>query len=131
MIHLKDHKAVRLVTGKPQGNEKPERVLADIDQPIFSPDGATVYFLTAASASSAAIHAVPAAGGPQRYVTDGNALSVVNKGKYVGSLLVAQHRVMSGHGSWDPQVLMSPAGKTIKVVGEDANALRSVEAERN
>jgi WD40 repeat protein len=131
VIHLKNHKAVRLVTGKPEGKEKPERVLADIDQPIFSPDGATLYFLTAASASTAAIHAVPTAGGPQRFVADGNALSVVSKGKYAGSLLVEQHRLMGDNGSWDPEVLVSPAGKTIKVVGEDPNALRSVEAEQN
>jgi hypothetical protein len=131
LIHLKDHKAVRLVTGKPAGKGKPANVLADIDHPIFSPDGATVYFLTAASSDSAAIHAVPAVGGPQRYVTDGNALSVVSRGKYAGSLMVEQHRVMTGHGSWDPEVLVSPAGKMIKVVGEDPNALRSVEREQN
>jgi hypothetical protein len=131
VIHLKDHKAVRLVTGKPTGKEKPEHVLADIDHPIFSPDGATVYFLTAASGATAAVHAVPTSGGPQRFVADGNALSVVSRGKYAGSLLVEQHREMSGHGAWDPQVLVSSNGKTIKVVGEDPNALRSVEAEKN
>jgi Tol biopolymer transport system component len=131
VIHLKDRKAVRLVTGKPEGKEKSDRVLADIDHPIFSPDGSTVYFLTAASNATSAVHAVPTSGGPQRFVADANALSVVSRGKYAGSLLVEQHREMSGHGTWDPQVLISSTGKTIKVVGEDPNALRSVEAERN
>jgi len=131
VIHLKDHKAVRLVTGKSKGKEKPERVLADIDHPIFSPDGSTVYFLTAATDSTAAIHAVPTSGGPQRFVADGNALSVVSRGKYLGALLIEQHREMSGHSSWDPSVLVSSTGKTIKVVGEDPYALRSVEAEKN
>jgi Tol biopolymer transport system component len=131
VIHLKDHKAVRLVTGKREGKEKPEQVLADIDHPIFSPDGATIYFLTAASDSTAAVHAVSTSGGAQRFVADANSLSVVSRGKYLGSLLVEQHRPMTNNEAWDPEVLISPGGKTIKVVGEDPNALRSVESEKN
>lgn len=122
-------KATRLVTGEPEGNEDPEQVLAGIDHPVFSPEGSTVYFMTTAWKTSSAIHAVPSAGGPQRYVTSGNSLSVVRRGKYAGALMVAQHRYMDGHGSWNPQVLVSPAGKKIKVVGEGPRALQNVEAE--
>jgi hypothetical protein len=37
---------------------------------------------------------------------------------------------MDGRGSWNPTVLVSAAGKKIKVVGEGARALQSVEVER-
>lgn len=130
VIRVDGLKATKLVTGKPEGNEDPQQVLAGIDHPAFSPEGSTVYFMTAAWVTSSAIHAVPSAGGPQRYVTSGNSLSVVRRGKYAGALMVVQHRYMDGHGSWNPQVLVSPAGKKIKVVGEGPRALQSVESER-
>lgn len=129
VIRLKGHKALRLVTGRPEGKEQPEQVLANIDHPAFSPDGNTVYFMTAAWTTSSAIHAVSTAGGAQRFVTSGNSLAVVSRGKYRGALLVEQHRYMDGHGSWNPAVLISPSGKKIKVVGENPHALQSVEAE--
>lgn len=129
VIGVDGRNATKLVMGKPEGNEDPKHVLAGISHPVFSPDGATVYFMTAAWATSSAIHAVPSTGGAQRYVTSGNSISVVRHGKYRGALMVAQHRYMVGHGSWDPQVLVSPAGKKIKVVGEGTGALQSVEAE--
>ncbi|GAB2875351.1 hypothetical protein GCM10027093_08450 [Paraburkholderia jirisanensis] len=130
VLDIASHKATRLVTGKRQGDEDSKLVLAGIDRPVFSPDGATVYFMTAAWTTSGAIHAVPSVGGRQRFVTDGNSLDVVTRGKYTGALLVRKHRYMDGHGSWDPEVLVSPAGKEIKVVGEGRNALTSVESER-
>ena len=130
VIRLKDHKARRLVTGAPEGKEQPEQVLAAIDHPAFSPDDDTVYFMTAAWATSSAIHAVSAAGGAQRFVTSGNSLEVVSVGRYKGALLVEQHRYMDGHGSWNPAVLVSSSGKKIKVVGEGRHALQSVEAEQ-
>lgn len=129
VIGVDGQKAKKLVTGKPEGNEDPEHVLAGISEPVFSPDGTTVYFMTAAWATSSAIHGVPSTGGPQRYVTSGNSLTVVRRGKFAGALMVAQHRYMDGHGSWDPQVLVSPAGKKIKVIGEGPSALQSVESE--
>ena len=130
VIRLNDHRATRVVIGKPEGNEKPEQVLADADSPRFSPDSSIVYFLTAASTASAAVHSVRAIGGGQRFVTLGNAFAVVQQGKYKGALLVEQHRDMNDQMPWDPEVLVSSTGTKIKVVGEDANALQKIEAER-
>jgi Tol biopolymer transport system component len=130
VIGVDGQKAKKLVTGRPQGNEGPEQVLAGIDNPVFSPDGSTVYFMTAAWTTSSAIHSVRSTGGAQRYLTSGNSLAVIRRGKHAGALMVTQHRYMDGHGSWNPQVLVSPSGKKIKVVGEGPSALQSVEAEQ-
>jgi Tol biopolymer transport system component len=88
VINVDSHKSTRLVAGKPEATERPEQTLADIDQPVFSPDGTTIYFMTAAWVTSAAIHAVPAAGGKQRFITNGNSLAIIRRGKYKGALLV-------------------------------------------
>lgn len=130
VIHLQTHEAVRLVKGKAEGDGKPEDDLADIHRPRFSPDSKTIYFMTAGWATSGAIHAVPATGGAQRFLTHGNSVDVVSQGKYKGALLVTQHRYMDPVGSWNPAVLVTPSGKQIKVVGERRDALQSVEAER-
>jgi Tol biopolymer transport system component len=130
VINVDNHKATRLVAGKPGGEEIPEQTLADIDQPTFSPDSKTIYFMTAAWATSAAIHAVPATGGKQRFITNGNSLTIIQRGEYKGALLVEQHRYKDRDGSWDPQVLISPAGKTIKILGEIKNALQIVESKQ-
>jgi Tol biopolymer transport system component len=129
VIQVMDHKVLRLVRGRPEGNEQPEQVLADICHPVFSPDGDTLYFMTAAWATSSAIHAVSVAGGTQRFVAGGNSLAVVSHGKYKNALLANQHRYMDGGGSWNPAVLVSPSGTIIKVVGEGQDALQNVEAE--
>jgi hypothetical protein len=81
-----------------------------------------------------AIHAVPVQGGPGRFVTSGNGIAVIQRGKYAGDPVTTQHRYMSGTGSWNPYVLVSPAGKQIKMLGEfgddtggEMAALQSVE----
>jgi dipeptidyl aminopeptidase/acylaminoacyl peptidase len=136
VLRIADRKATRLVVAKHA--QKPEEELSGIRAMKFSPDGSTLYFSTAAWVTSGAIHAVPVKGGRQRFVVNGNGIAVVKRGKYVGYIVTSQHRYMDGHGSWNPYVLVSPAGKQIKVLGEfgdddaraEAAALRSVEAER-
>ncbi|BBU30664.1 hypothetical protein BTHE68_43980 [Burkholderia sp. THE68] len=97
---------------------QPENELSGINSLTFSPDGSTLYFNTAAWATSKAIHAVSVQGGRERFVTNGNGFAVVQHGKHAGYLVTSQHRYMEGHGSWNPYVLVSPEGKEIKVLGE-------------
>jgi hypothetical protein len=116
VIRISDHALRKIVTAAHAA--QPENELSGIKSLTFSPDGSTLYFHTAAWATSNAIHAVPVQGGHERFVTSGNDFAVVQHGKYAGYLLTSQHRYMEGHGSWNPYVLVSPEGKVIKVLGE-------------
>ncbi|SAK64103.1 protein TolA [Caballeronia hypogeia] len=133
VIRISDHALRKIVTAT--HSAQPENEISGINSLKFSPDGSTLYFNTAAWATSEAIHAVPVQGGRERFVTSGNGFAVVQRGKYAGYLVTSQHRYMEGHGSWNPYVLVSPEGKEIKVLGEfgddktraEIAALRSAE----
>lgn len=133
VIRISDHTLRKIVTAA--HSAQPENELSGINSLKFSPDGSTLYFSTAAWATSGAIHAVPVQGGRERFVTSGDGFVVVPRGKYAGYLVTSQHRYMEGHGSWNPYVLVSPEGKEIKVLGEFSDdethpgmaALQSVE----
>jgi hypothetical protein len=135
VMRLSNHEVTKIVSAA--HSEKPEGELSGINSLAFSPDGSALYFNTAAWVTSEAIHAVPVEGGRERFVTNGNGIAVVRRGRYAGCLVTSQHRYMDGHGSWNPYVLVSPAGKQIKVLGEfgddahaESAALRSVEEQR-
>jgi TonB family protein len=137
VMRLADRVETRLVTAAYAST--PEGELSGIKSLAFSPDGSTLYFNTAAWVTSGAIHAVSVQSGRERFVTSGNTLTVVSHGKYLGCLLVTQHRYLDGNGSWDPYVLVSPEGKTIKILGEfdgdyasaEEAALQSAEMQGN
>ncbi|HET7234266.1 MAG TPA: hypothetical protein VFJ16_29910 [Longimicrobium sp.] len=101
----------------------PERILAGLQSPQFSPDGRTLYFLSAAWATSAAVHAVDVATGAERFVAPGNSLEVVPRGRYAGSLLVWQHRYFLVAGTYDWVWLITPDGKDVGPVGETEEAV--------
>ncbi|BCQ26525.1 TonB family protein [Caballeronia sp. NK8] len=116
VIRISDHVSRKIVTAA--HSAQPENELSGINSLTFSPDGSTLYFNTAAWATSKAIHAVSVQGGRERFVTNGNGFAVVQHGEYAGYLVTSQHRYMEAHGSWNPYVLVSPEGKEIKVLGE-------------
>ncbi|WP_148662179.1 TolB family protein [Paraburkholderia phytofirmans] len=105
-----------------EGND-PKRTLAALDTPMFSPDGRTVYFTSAAWATSGAIHAIAAAGGKERFVTDGNTLMVVPSGQYAGSLIVNKHKYWLAGGSYNWFWLVTPNGEEKGTVGPDENSI--------
>jgi dipeptidyl aminopeptidase/acylaminoacyl peptidase len=102
---------------------RPERVLARLRVPQFSPDGRTVFFLSAAWVVSDAVHAVDTRTGEERYVAPGNSLEVVPRGEYAGHLLVEQHRYFLGGGSYDWVWLLTAGGREVGPVGEDDESL--------
>ena len=106
--------------------EKPEDTLADFASPTFSPDGNTIYFTSAAWATSAAVHAYDTATQTVRFVLAGNNPQVVPEGEYKGDLLVEQHRYFLGGGSFDWYWLFDPTGKQIGPVGETTDNFREM-----
>lgn len=115
-----------LVRGR--SSETPGEVLALLQSPVFSPDGSRVYFLSAAWATSGAVHAVDVSTGAERFIAPGNSLEVIPSGDYAGFLLVSQHRYFLAGGSYDWYWLVSPEGREIDPVGEDEAALEEFRA---
>lgn len=105
-----------LLSGRP--DTVPERSLAMLSSPAFSPDGRTVYFMAAGWATSGAVHALDVATGRTRFVAPGNALRVVPAGEYAGHLAVQQHRYFLGGGAYDWYWLLTPEGKEVGAIGE-------------
>lgn len=112
----------------PRDDPKPERLLAGLQNPRFSPDGSVVYVESAAWATSGAIHAVEARSGRERFVVAGHSLTVVPSGPYRGCLVVMQHRYFLGGGSFDWYWLFRPEGKEVGPIGEDAGRFLEQEA---
>jgi len=106
--------------------EKPEDVLADFTSPTFSPDGRTIFFSSAAYATSGAVHAYDTVSGAVRFVMGGNDPQVVPAGEYKGDLLVEQHRYFLGGGSYDWYWLFDPDGTEIGPVGESTDNFREM-----
>jgi dipeptidyl aminopeptidase/acylaminoacyl peptidase len=106
---------------------KMEAVLAEFDHPQFSPDGRRIYFLSAAWATSGAIHVVDVGSGAERFVCAGNTLEMIPRGRYAGHLIVAQHRYFLSPGTYDWFWLLTPEGRE---VGPIADARRPDADER-
>ncbi len=97
----------------------PKRVLAGLQSPQFSPDGREIFFLSAAWATSGAIHRVDTSGTNEGFVCAGNSLAVIRGGKYRGNLVASQHRYFLGGGSYDWFWLLRSNGTDVGPIGED------------
>ena len=112
----------RLLPERP--SDEPRENLTGFDNPQFSPDGRTIYVLTAAWVTSGAVHAVEPGTGRVRYVCPGNSLEVVPRGEYAGHLVVSQHRYFVSDGSYDWYWLLTPDGREVGPLGESPNSFR-------
>jgi hypothetical protein len=117
-------KARRLV--KSVASNEPKRSLGALQSPQFSPDGKTVFFLSAAWATSGAVHKVDVATGKEQFVASGNSLEVVPRGQYRGRLIVQQHKYFLGGGTYDWFWLLEPDGRDIDPLGEDVSNFREI-----
>lgn len=100
---------------------KAEDVIAHIDDSSlqFSPDGGKLYFISSAWVTSGAVHCANVDGSGERFVTDGNSLEIVPKGKYKGHLIVRKHKYFLAGGSYDWLWLVSPKGEDVGPLGEE------------
>lgn len=103
----------RLARGR--GGVAPQRMLARMANPAFSPDGRTVYVESAGWVTSGGLHAVEMATGVERFVCPSNGFEVLSRGRYRGHLLVGQHRYRAS-GAYDGTWIISPAGRTVSFV---------------
>jgi hypothetical protein len=92
-----------------------KEVLAGLSKPQFSPDSKNVYFLSQAWTTSNAVHKVDLRTKTVTFISPGNSLEVIQKGKYSGYLKVNMHRYHRGGGSYYCDYLLTPEGKEIKV----------------
>jgi dipeptidyl aminopeptidase/acylaminoacyl peptidase len=123
---------MELAGGKPRrlvrsaANEEPKKFLGGLQSPQFSPDGKSVFFLSAAWATSSAIHKVDVATGKEQFVSPGNSLEVVTQGEHRGRLIVQLHKYFLGGGSYDWYWLLEPDGREVGPIGEDVAAFREL-----
>lgn len=106
-------------------HENLDNFIGEIGRLQYSLDGKTIYFYSAAYATSGKIQAVDVQTKNTRYVIDGNSFEYIYKGKYAGNLLVSRH-VYLDNGTEFSYWLISPTGDTIKRVcsAEDKKAYR-------
>ena len=115
-ISLTDRKTVPLVRAAPSSD--PKRNLVGFLDPRLSPDSQILYFRTEAWATSTAIHAIDLNTGKIAFVTAGNSLHVVQKGRYKGHLIVEKHRYYIGGGSYDGLWLVTAGGAELGPVSD-------------
>lgn len=113
LYDIKTQKLDVIVRSKNNGN--PEYVLAGLCNINFSPDSRYIFFESSASwATSNAIHRYDLSTKEEKFVTDGNSLKVIMKGKYKGYLIVNKHKYYKKGGSYDFDWLVDKDGKEIK-----------------
>jgi hypothetical protein len=91
--------------------------------PHWSLDGKYVYFLSAAWATSAALHQVDVSTGAERFVIDAEDLKIIQNGPYRGMFLISRHTCHKTPGCDFPTSVVDTAGKVITTVpnsGSDA-----------
>lgn len=102
----------RLTDERPQADQ-PHLNLVSLSRPLFSPDGAYVYFNARSWPASDSLQAYDLAANRLRYVTDGTLVAVVTGGSLRGDLILSRHRYSPAGGVFTPIQLVSPSGRTI------------------
>lgn len=95
----------RLLLGG-RASERMEDVLADFSYLRFSPDGRRLFFISAAWATSGALHRVDVEDGVSAFLCPGDAFDVITAGADAGKLRVEQHLPSGGGGPGDRTVLV-------------------------
>lgn len=113
-----------LLTSSPDAD--PKKTLYSFSNLKLSQDAKTLYFETAAWATSSAIHSLDISSHKSNYITNGGLVCVVGGGEYQGNLIVQQHRYFVQGGSYDYLYLYDPKGKEVGVVSGEGATRESV-----
>lgn len=116
LIDVQTGAARELVASAPA--EDLRRNLAAMWQPEFALDGKGLYVEADAWTTSSAIHRIDLPSGAHRFITDGEKLGVVPRGKYAGYLLAQKHKYHGApkFGSYNPVYLVRPDGKWSRLI---------------
>lgn len=116
LIDVQTGAARQLLASTP--DEDLRRNLAAVWQPEFSPDGKAIYVEAEAWTTSSAIHRVDLPSGAHRFITDGEKLGLIPRGKFAGYLLVQKHKYRGApkYGSYNPVYVVRPDGKQAKLI---------------
>ncbi|KJV49647.1 hypothetical protein VH86_03950 [Pantoea sp. BL1] len=106
-----------LLNAKP--SSEPKETLYGFSNLKLSQDAKTLYFETAAWATSSAIHSLDIATHKTNYITNGGLVCVVAGGEYQGNLIVQQHRYFLQGGSYDYLYLFDTKGKELGLLAGD------------
>lgn len=101
-------------------------IIAFINTPRFSLDKKKIYFMSAAWATSYAIHVVDIETKSEHFVCDGNSLKVIQSGSYAGDLIVNKHKY-NDIGAYDDYYIVTPEGEEITDLGDDPEVLNQYE----
>lgn len=112
----------RLLQSKGQDGPAEQR-LAYFSHLHFTPDGKSLYFSSAAWATSNSVHLIDLTTQQEHFVTSGDSMRLVTKGKYAGYLVVALHKYYKQGGSYDYYWLVAPSGREIRVVAKTEREL--------
>lgn len=93
-----------------------QKVLAGFSSPQFSANAKSVFFLSQAWVTSAAVHRVDLQTKQVQFVAAGNDLVVICQGQYLGHLQINQHRYHKNGGSYDCDYIFDTAGKEVKII---------------
>ncbi len=116
-------KSPRLLLQNKVGGDSEEKRLAYFNNLIFTPDGKSLYFLSAAWVTSNAVHLLDLATLQEHFVTDSDSIRLVTRGKYAGYLVAMKHKYFKHGGSYDYYWLVNPKGREIKRVAKDEREL--------
>lgn len=121
LVNIDTKQTDLLIKGKDDPQIK--RTLAGFKSPHFSPDSRSIYFISAAWATSDSIQKISLDTKKVQFMIDGVTIAVIPKGKYSGFLLVDRALIKFDKNGdslgrdmylW----LVSPDGKPIKEIGQ-------------
>jgi hypothetical protein len=99
-------------------NDSAEANLSHFNSLAFSVTGDRLYFLSAGSMTSDALHVLDISTGKQNYLVDGNSVFVIPSGRYTGHLIVEQRHYLAEGGASNYCWLLRPTGKEVKMAGK-------------
>jgi hypothetical protein len=111
IAHPDNARTEKLVS--PRSAEDMSNVIAGITDIQFSGDSRTIFFSSKAWATSGAVHKVNVVSKKESFVTPGNSLKLIRKGKYKGLLKVNQHRYHKQGGSYNCDYIFTLDGKEV------------------
>jgi len=119
VVNLGDKKSERVLGSRDAAN--PKEILAGFADPQFSNNSKDIYFLSAAWATSGAVHRLDLQTKEERFISSGLNFEVIRKGRFKGNLRINKHKYYKEGGSYDCDYIVTPNGKEIKIIEDSCD----------